>query len=345
MPGSGPDAILNPDFHANLFAAGYSIAKVQQTQMNHSISPIVTVLLATTMAALTTASCGQPSATAVSPKTAQKKSSTSSLDSRPLISMSFMEPVDAILSTEAHQPLLDYLTARTPFRYRSLFSSESERNVGVLEERLVEISHLGVVSYLEAHQQFGAIPIVKPLNRNGEPISRSVFVTRKETEIKALRDLKGRSLALGSFHSTLSNLVPRFELLRAGIRPEDLGSIERLANDEEVAKTVLSGRLDAGAIEDVVAERFKKKGLRAFHVSGPIPRGPLAIRDDLPGRVGSAIRDALLELDPQGAENRPDWPEEIRYGFQPAADSDYDAVRKMLKNVPTGCSESCHGSS
>ncbi len=64
--------------------------------------------------------------------------------------LSFMEPIDSVLSTKAHQPLVDYLTAQTPFRYRAIFSSESERNVGFLEERLVEISHLRVVSYLEA---------------------------------------------------------------------------------------------------------------------------------------------------------------------------------------------------
>ncbi len=119
----------------------------------------------------------------------------------------------------------------------------------------------------------------------------------------------------------------------------------RLANDDEVAKAVLAGRFDAGAVEDIVAERYSQKGLRAFHVSGPIPRGPLAIRDDLPRRVESAIRDALLKLNPKGAESRQDWAEEIRYGFQPAVDSDYEPIRKILKTAPTGCRESCHGSS
>jgi len=303
------------------------------------------LLLAPAMLVLPVAGCHQGSGNREKAPPAEPEQNTSSLDGRPLITLSFMEPIDSVLSTKAHQPLLDYLTAQTPFRYRALFSSESERNVGFLEERLVEISHLGVVSYLEAHDQFGAVPIVKPLNRDGEPISRSVLITREDTDIGTLTDLRGRSLALGSFHSTLSNLVPRYELIQAGVDPEDLESMERLANDDEVAKAVLAGRFDAGAVEDIVAERYSQKGLRAFHVSGPIPKGPLAIRDGLPRRVESAIRDALLKLNPKGAESRQDWAEEIRYGFQPAVDSDYEPIRKILKTAPTGCSESCHGSS
>ncbi len=303
------------------------------------------LLLTPALAGLPIAGCLEASGNREKASLAEPEQNSSSLDSRPLITFSFVEPIDTVLSTKAHQPLLDYLTAQTPFRYRAIFSSESERNVGALEERLVEISHLGVVSYLEAHDQFGAVPIAKPLNRDGEPISRSVLITREDTDIGKLTDLRGRSLALGSFHSTLSNLVPRYELLQAGIDPEELESMKRLANDEEVAKAVLAGRFDAGAVEDVVAERYKEKGLRAFHVSDPIPSGPLAIRDDLPRRVESAIREALLRLDLRGAENRQDWAEEIRYGFQPAADSDYEPIRKIMKSALTGCSESCHGSS
>ncbi len=303
------------------------------------------LLLVTAMLGLPIAGCHQESGNPEEAPSTESVQSTSSLASRPLIILSFMDPTNTILSTKAHQPLLDYLTAQTPFRYRAIFSSESERNVGVLEERLVEISHLGVVSYLEAHNQFGAVPIAKPLNRDGEPTSRSVLITREDTDIGKLTDLRGRSLALGSFHSTLSNLVPRYELIQAGIDPEDLESLERLANDEEVAQAVLAGRFDAGAVEDIVAARYEQKGLRPFHVSGPIPTGPLAIREDLPRRVESAVRDALLKLGPKGVESRQDWAEEIRYGFQPAADSDYEPLRKIMMTVPTGCSESCHGSS
>ena len=267
---------------------------------------------------------------------------TSSLDNRPAVILGFTQPAGTVVTTTAHQPLMDYLTSQTPYRFRVLFSTESERAVGVLEERLVEVTHLGVVSYLEAHIQFGAVPLVKPLNREGEPVSRSVFVVRRGSPLRNLVDLKGRSLALGSFHSTWSNLVPRYELLRAGVSLEDLESLEHFDDDEAVAAAVLEGRFDAGAVEDVVAYRHGDK-LESLHDSDPLPSAPLVIRDDLPTRVSQTVRDALLSLDFQEAEQRQHWDENIRYGFAPAADSDYDSVREILKTVPTRCEGTCHG--
>src|SRR3990172_5258911 len=268
---------------------------------------------------------------------------TSSLDNRPLVILGFMQPVGAVVTTTAHQSLMDYLTAQTPYRFRVLFSTESERAVGVLEERLVEVAHLGVVTYLEAHIQLGAVPLVKPLNREGEPVSRSVFVVRRGSPLRNLVDLKGRSLALGSFHSTWSNLIPRYELFRAGVSLEDLENLEHFDDDETVAAAVLEGRFDAGAVEDVVAYRHGEK-LESLHDSDPLPSAPLVIRDDLPPRVFQTVRDALLSLDFHEAEERQHWDENVRYGFAPAADSDYDPVREIVTRLSGSCAVGCHSS-
>jgi phosphonate transport system substrate-binding protein len=249
-----------------------------------------------------------------------------------------------VLATKTYRPLLDHLTANTPYRFGVVFNTESERTVGILEERLVEISDLGVVSYLEAHRQFGAVPLVKPLNRDGEPVSRGVFITHQDSTLRGLGDLRGHSLVLGAFHSTLSNLVPRHELVRAGVRLAELQALEQLDDEEEVASAVLAGRFDAGALADVVADRYREEGLRVFHVSQPIPTAPLAIRDDLPPWVAQAIRDAFLKLDIGGAETRQGWDEAIRYGFTLATDADYEPVRQIMKALPTRCEKACHGS-
>ncbi len=272
------------------------------------------------------------------------KGARASLDGRPLINVSFTHPIDNVVTTRYRQPLMDYLTANTPYRFRALLRIDSEKTVGMLEQRLADIAHLGVVSYLEAHSQLGAVLLVRPLNRDGEPYSRSVFVTERGSTLRKLGQLRGRSLALGSFHSTLSNLIPRHELIQAGVTPETLASIEHFANDEEVITAVLEGRFDAGAVEDVVAYRYQEKGLTILHVSGPVPSAPLVIHSEIPDRVTVAIRDALLKLDVLGANERQQWDEQIRYGFGPATDADYEPIRRIIKTSSTGCEQACHGS-
>jgi phosphonate transport system substrate-binding protein len=248
------------------------------------------------------------------------------------------------MTFKGYQPLIDHLTDRTPFLFRLSLGRNSDDLLRYVEERMAEVVSLGAVSYLEAHNQFGAVPLARPLNRDGEPVSYCVFVVREDSPLRSLSDLEGRSLALGSFHSTLSNLIARHELVGAGVRLEAIGSIEHLENDEAVAYSVSEGRFDVGAVEDLVASRYEDKGLRALHISEAIPSAPVVVREDLPRRVSVAIQDALLKLDFAGAKDREHWDEDIRYGFASASDADYEPIREIMKTSPTGCEGSCHGS-
>ncbi len=261
---------------------------------------------------------------------------------RPLIGFGVIAESDPGLTYKGYQPLMDHLTAHAPFSFHIRLGRTSEDLLRSVEERMAELAPLETISYLEAHKQFGAVPLVKPLNRSGEPLSRSVFIAREDSDLSSLDQLKGGSLVLGSHHSTFGNLIPRNELMRAGIDPDDLASIEHVDSADEVVAAVLEGRFDAGAVEDVVAHATE--GVRVFHTSEPIPSAPLVIRDDLPQWVAQAIRDALLQLDVSDSAERQAWAEEIRYGFRPAKDSDYEPVRKMVKAVGGQCAGSCHSS-
>ena len=275
---------------------------------------------------------------------AQREGIRSSLDGRPLINVSFTYPIDRIVTTKYRQPLMEYLMANTPYRFRALLREDSEETVGMLEQRLADIAQLEGVSYIEAHRQFGAVPLVSPLNRDGDPYSRSVIVTKRGSTIRKVADLPGRSLAMGSFHSTLGNLIPHHELVQAGVPPESLGSIEHFASDDEVVAAVLQGGFDAGALEEVVALKSKDQGLEIIHTSGPVRTDPLVIHSEIPDRVVVAIRNALLKLDAQGADDRQEWDAQIRYGFGPATDADYEPLRKIIATASTGCEQSCHRS-
>jgi phosphonate transport system substrate-binding protein len=266
----------------------------------------------------------------------------SSLSNRPVISIVFTHPAVAVIQTRYRRPLMEHLTAHTPYVVRALFHTNSESTLGMIEQRLAEFSYLGVVDYLEARDQLGAVPVVRPLNRDGEPVSYSVFVTPQASPLRSLGELKGRSLALGSYHSTLSHLIPRHELIRAGVALEELGAIEYLENDEAIASAVLEGRFDAGAVDELVARRYEEKGLRALHVSAPIPSAPLVARAELPQRVIQSVRDALLLLDFDGAKDREHWDEDLRYGFAPASAADYEPIRKIIETSGKGCQRSCH---
>ena len=248
------------------------------------------------------------------------------------------------LTVAGSKPLIDYLSEATPYRIdlRMGRSSEDvELDVGMqdlvtfLEERLVEIAPLGVLSYCLAGERFGAVALVQSMNDEGEPRERTVFVTRTSSEVRTLEDLSGRSVALGPSHSMLSHVLAVHELQSAGVSPETWN----LESDDAVVDAVISGSFDAGAVAEHIVAGSVDNTLRVFHVSRPIPSRPLVVRADLPEPVQEALRAALLELE-KGAMS--DWDRIFRNGFAPSVEADYAPVRRILNEQGARCTGSCH---
>lgn len=141
--------------------------------------------------------------------------------------------------------------------------------------------------------------------RRGEREYRSVFFTRKDSDIRALSDLRGRTLVLQALRSTSAFALPRAELARAEIAllPAD----DAAATDARAARYVLAlaeinqaiwvlhGKGDAGAFNEgdwqALPERVRAQ-LRIFARSRPILRGLIAFR----GGVDPAARATVEKL-------------------------------------------------
>ena len=284
-----------------------------------------------------------PGAQEVSPRAQEQD--LHAVDARPVIRFGVISRYNPILMYRNYQPIMDYLSARTPYRFELKLGRTYRDAVRYLEEGETDIASLGGITYLMAHARFGARPLVKPLAPDGRPFYRSVFIVREESPLRSLADLRGHSLALGSGYSTSGNVIPRYELARAGVRLEDLERVENLPHHDLVAKAVLEGLFDAGAVKDVVAYQYRFKGLRFIHFSGPIPSVPLTIRPDLPDTIARAVVEALVSLeadDPLDRERMESWDPEFRYGFVVAKDADYESLRQKLDQIPGGCAQGCH---
>lgn len=264
------------------------------------------------------------------------------IQDRPIIYLGFEGSAQPWLDHETYVALGEYLTAHTPYRFQVTLGRDSEEVIGFLEERYVDVALLGALSYLEARKQVGVVPLAVPLNSDGQPFAKSCFVTRADSPITRLSDLVGISVALAPFHSTLGNLVPRFELMKAGLSAEKLKYVENLSSHEEVLQSVIGGRFEAGAAPEALARRHLTPGLRLFHLSDPFPIGPMVVRPDMPRSVSELIQQALLSLEFDDGHQRANWNEAIRYGFACVHDEDYESLRQMLNRNPTGCGGVCH---
>jgi phosphonate transport system substrate-binding protein len=247
-----------------------------------------------------------------------------------------------MLMYRIYQPLVDYLTEATPYRFELKLSRDYGEAVEFLRKGTTQVAFLGDLTFAKACEGFDVLPIAKPLSSSGDPFYRSIVVVREDSPIRSLKDLEGKSFAFGDLHSSSGNLVPRYLLFEHGITVFDLKFYDHLSTHAAVAKAVLKGKFDAGAVKDSVASSYRKQGLRFLAVSDPIPSVPIVVRKDAPPDLVKALTDALLALDPEEHDLMDEWDQEFRYGFMAAHTDDYQSIFQMLAAIPGGCGIQCH---
>ena len=251
------------------------------------------------------------------------------------VSFSAITLYHPIVMYQKYQPLMSFLSAHTPFRFVLKLSQDYRDIVKFLRTNEVQVALLGGVTYVTAKKEFDVLPILKPVGANGSPNYRSVFIARTSNhDINTLADLKGKRVAFASKLSTSGNLAPLYHLYaKAGMAVEDFSSFTNLRYHDSVARDVLRGEVDAGAVIDSVAERFEARGLKVIAETDPIPGLPIVVRADVPPELIASLKKAMLSLnysDPTCCSMMERWDEEFRYGFTEAKDEDYNVIRTMM---------------
>lgn len=264
---------------------------------------------------------------------------------KPVIYFGVIPRYNPLVMYKRYQPIMDYLTSETPYRFELKISKDYAEALRFLRDGVTQISSLGDVTFAEAHFSYQAQPILKPLNSKGVPYYRSAIIVRSDSPLTSIKELKGKTVAFGPALSTSGNLIPRYLLWDNGIPLQSLKSFSNLKHHDAVAKAILKGQFDAGAVKDVVAEKYKPHGLSILAWSAPLPAVPLVVRKETPPEVVQAITTALLKLDRNNPAHKAmmkNWDDEFSYGFAPAKSEDYTRIFTMIRDIPRGCGIGCH---
>lgn len=264
---------------------------------------------------------------------------------RPVIYFGVIPRYNPIIMYRSYQPMMDYLSANTPYRVELKLSRDYHQAVDFLEDGTTPVTSLGAVTFSEAYKKFGAIPILAPLNAEGNSYYHSIIVVRKDSTITSLSELKGQKFAFGDHHSTSGKLIPYHMLKEQGIELADLGPYIHLESHDAVAKAVLKGTVVAGAVKDVVARRYRDHGLLFLATSDPVPAVPIVVRKDEDPALVAALKEALLKIDredPRMHQHLIQWDPEFSNGFVSVDVADYEGIFDLTNNYKTGCGLGCH---
>lgn len=154
-----------------------------------------------------------------------------------------------------YSPFAEYLTKEIgiPVKFTPVVDYAATVE-GLAANRLEMVWYGGLTSVQAAKQAKGARRVIM---RKEDAEFKSHFITRKETGIKALGDLKGKTFAFGSVSSTSGHLMPRYFLLKGGVNPEkDFSKFSFSGAHDATAAWVESGQVDAGALNFLVWDKL-----------------------------------------------------------------------------------------
>ncbi len=203
---------------------------------------------------------------------------------------------------------------------------------GLAANRLDMVWYGGLTSVQAARQAKGARRIIM---RKEDAEFKSHFITRKESGIKALTNLKGKTFAFGSVSSTSGHLMPRFFLLKNGINPEkDFSKFSFSGAHDATAAWVEAGQVDAGALNFLVWDKLvqtKKvdtEKVAIFWTTPPYVDYVWTVRGGVDKATVEKISKAFLKLDYKNPEHKKLLDLHRTKGYIAAKDADWKGIEE-----------------
>jgi phosphonate transport system substrate-binding protein len=212
---------------------------------------------------------------------------------------------------EQYTPFAQYLAGKCG-RTAKVFVAQDYVGVAeALHADQIDCAYLNPLSYVLFDNRLKdtperLIPLGMP-EVHGSLYYYGVIVTRKETGITSIAQLKGKKMAFSEPTSTSGYLYPYQYLRDHGINPEKDFKDKIFASTPAVIPAVLNGTVDAGAVfaEGVTmfANPQQQKDLVILARVGPIANGMLVARGNLDPAVVAKLKSALagINTDPAAA--------------------------------------------
>jgi len=253
-----------------------------------------------------------------------------------LIRVGLIPSEDSRAMLESSQQLLDALEKNLGIKVQGFVAADYNGVIEAMRSGHVEVAYLGPFSYVLGTtvapiEAFATAETAK----SGRTFYHSQIITRKDSGIKEVKDLKGRTFAFVDPSSTSGHLFPKAGLMKLGFDPEkDFGRVLFTGSHDANALAVANKRVDAATIADRIFDAAVQKKLvdpadiEVVWRSGPIPESPTCWRKNLPDDLKKQIRTAFLNIRDitwadQGKLNR----------FVETNDQAYDIIRETAKTL------------
>lgn len=236
-----------------------------------------------------------------------------------------------------YAPLVDYLSTTLNSHVELVIPENYSDLLDKFHRNEIDLANFGGLSYLKAHHQDGAIPVVM---RDIDAKFTSVFLVRGDSPATQITDFRGKKLSFGSELSTSGHLMPRYFLQSQGIIPEDyFASVAFSGTHDTTAYHVRDGIADIGAANTLVIEQLYRDQLLNTDQVRILWQTPAyadyvwAIQKSTPAKSIKAIQSAFLNLTTADAKQKTILDQLGAGSYLPAKPSDFILLEHISKNL------------
>src|SRR4030095_96305 len=145
------------------------------------------------------------------------------------------------------QPIVEILRRKLGMEVQAFVATDYTGVVEALRVNKLDIAFLTPASYVLAKNEAN-VKVVLKSERKGSPFYYAAIITRADSGIKRLEDLRGKTFAFGDALSTTGNIFPRKMFKEHGIDPvRDFKKVLYSGGHDATVLAVLNGKVDAGA--------------------------------------------------------------------------------------------------
>jgi phosphonate transport system substrate-binding protein len=257
-------------------------------------------------------------------------------DSLQVLRISMIPTTDPGKILRESKPFVDYLQEQTGAKIELTIPTNYAAVVEAMSSDRVDIAYFGGFTFVRASARAGAVPLVQ---RERDQTFHSLFITQPSSKIRLLRDLNGHSFAFGDVNSTSGHLMPAYFMQQQGVDKAVIDKAIYTGGHDATALAVANGKVDAGAMDELVFARMIKEGklngsqVRVFYTTPPFFDYVWAARKGLDPAVAKAFANAMLSLDIGDAEQKRVLDLLSASKYVTAENSSYDPLRQAAKDT------------
>ena len=172
---------------------------------------------------------------------------------------------EAVEMVRQFQAIADHVGKAVGLPTKIFVSQSYNALIEAMEAGKIDVAYLGGSTYVAAYNKGLDVVPMAVARLQGRTYYKSCIITRPDSGIKTLQDLKGKKFAFVTPTSTSGGVGPRFYLNKNGINPETFfKSLIYAGKHDSVFLAVKNKKVDAGAVGDLYFSRWKERGLLKY---------------------------------------------------------------------------------